>query len=185
MARSAPHPQKASRSAGIRSRGSRRHRSCLVAIFPVPEKCRSIACTSRTFTMEARSPSRPIGPHPMKFEVRIDGRASIVELARDADHWQISIDDRIVDADAVEIAPGIFSILLNGKSYEVRVTPTPAGALTLQTAHQEFTAEVIDPRTWRGRRHGALEAEGRQQILAPMPGKIIRVLVQTGRKSRQ
>ena len=118
----------------------------------------------------------------MKFEVRIDGRGSIVELARDGDHWQISIDDRIVDADAVEIAPGIFSILLNGKSYEVRVTPSPAGALTLQTAHQEFVAEVIDPRAWRGRRHGTLEAEGRQQILAPMPGKIIRVLVQAGEK---
>lgn len=118
----------------------------------------------------------------MNFEVRIDSRASTVELTRDADRWQISIDGRAVDADAFEIAPGIFSILLNGKSYEVRVTPTPAGGLTLQTAHQEFTAEVIDPRAWRGRRHGALEAEGRQQILAPMPGKIIRVLVQTGEK---
>jgi biotin carboxyl carrier protein len=118
----------------------------------------------------------------MKFEVRIDGRASIVELARDADGWQISIDGGAVDADAFEIAPGVFSILLNGKSYEVRVTPTPAGTLSLQTAHQEFTAEVIDPRAWRGRRHGAPEAEGRQQILAPMPGKIIRVLVQTGEK---
>ena len=118
----------------------------------------------------------------MKFEVRIDGRASIVELARDGDHWRISIDDRVVDADAVEIAPGIFSILLSGKSYEVRATPNPAGTLTLQTAHQEFVAEVIDPRAWRGRRHGTLEAEGRQQILAPMPGKIIRVLVQTGEK---
>ena len=118
----------------------------------------------------------------MKFEVCIDSHARTVELVRDADRWQISIDGRAVDADAVEIAPGIFSILLNGKSYEVRVTPTPAGALTLQTAHQEFTAEVIDPRAWRGRRHGALEAEGRQQILAPMPGKIIRVLVQTGEK---
>ena len=118
----------------------------------------------------------------MKFEVRIDGRDRIVELNRDVDRWQISIDDRAVDADALEIAPGIFSILLNGKSYEVRVTPTPAGALTLQTAHHEFSAEVVDPRAWRGRRHGALEAEGRQQILAPMPGKIIRVLIQTGEK---
>src|SRR5712671_6373996 len=132
--------------------------------------------------MEARSPPRPTGPHPMKFEVRIDGRPSIVELAPDGNHWQILIDDRAVNADAVEIAPGIFSILLNGKSYEVRVTPSPAGTPTLQTAHQEFVAEVIDPRAWRGRRHGTLEAEGRQQILAPMPGKIIRVLVQTGEK---
>jgi len=118
----------------------------------------------------------------MKFEVRIDSRACIVELNRDAERWRISIDDRAVDADALEIAPGILSILLNGKSYEVRVTPTPAGALTLQTAHHEFTAQIVDPRAWRGRRHGALEAEGRQQILAPMPGKIIRVLIQTGEK---
>jgi biotin carboxyl carrier protein len=70
--------------------------------------------------------------------------------------------------------------LLNGKSHEIRVTPTPTGALTLQTGPHEFTAEVIDPRAWRGRRQGAIEAEGRQQILAPMPGKIVRVLVQTG-----
>ena len=93
----------------------------------------------------------------MRFEVCIDGRACTVELNRDDDRWQISIDGRAVNADAVEIAPGIFSILLNGKSYEVRVTPSPAGTLTLQTAHQEFVAEVIDPRAWRGRRHGTVE----------------------------
>jgi biotin carboxyl carrier protein len=118
----------------------------------------------------------------MKFEVRIDGRTRSIELEPGVTGWHILIDGCAIDADALEIAPGIFSILLNGKSYEVRVTPTPAGVLTLQTAHHEFTAEVVDPRSWRGRRHGALEVEGRQQILAPMPGKIIRVLVQIGDK---
>jgi biotin carboxyl carrier protein len=118
----------------------------------------------------------------MKFEVQIDSRACTVELTRSADRWQISLDGKAVDADAIEIAPNIFSILLNGKSHEIRITPTPARPLTLQTAHHEFTAEVIDPRAWRGRRQGALEAEGRQQILAPMPGKIVRVLIQLGEK---
>ena len=116
----------------------------------------------------------------MKFDVVINGAPRTVKIERDASRWQISLDGKAVDADAVEIAPGIFSILLNGKSYEVRVTPSPAGTLTLQTAHREFVAEVIDPRAWRGRRHGSLEAEGRQQILAPMPGKIVRLLVQAG-----
>ena len=116
----------------------------------------------------------------MKFEVRIDSRAYTVEVTRSAGRWQISLNGNAVEADAVEVAPNIFSILLNGKSHEIRITPTPAGTLTLQTAHHEFTAQVIDPRAWRGRRHGALEAEGRQQILAPMPGKIVRVLVQVG-----
>jgi biotin carboxyl carrier protein len=118
----------------------------------------------------------------MKFDVAINGTPRTVELERDANGWRISLDGRIVEADAVEIAPNIFSILLNGKSYEFRVAPTPSGALTLQTGRHEFAAEVSDPRAWRGRRHGALEAEGRQQILAPMPGKIVRVLVQAGEK---
>jgi biotin carboxyl carrier protein len=118
----------------------------------------------------------------MKFEVMISDTRRIVELERDANRWRISLDGEPVDADAVEIAPNNFSILLNGKSHEIIVTPNPNGTLTLQAAHREFIAEVIDPRAWRGRRHGALEAEGRQQILAPMPGKIIRVLVQAGEK---
>ena len=116
----------------------------------------------------------------MKFEVLINNTRRIVDLERDANRWRISLDGHLVDADAVEIAPNTYSILLNGKSHEIRVTPTPAGVLTLQTGPHEFTAEVIDPRAWRGRRQGAIEAEGRQQILAPMPGKIVRVLVQTG-----
>jgi len=118
----------------------------------------------------------------MKFEVVINHARRIIELERDANRWRISLDGEPIEADAIEISPNIFSILLNGKSHEVRVTPTPSGALTLQTAHREFSAEVTDPRAWRGRRHSALEAEGRQQIVAPLPGKIGRVLVQAGEK---
>jgi biotin carboxyl carrier protein len=118
----------------------------------------------------------------MKFEVLINQTRRVVDLEREANHWRISLDGDRVDADAIEIAPNIFSVLLKGKSHEIRVTPTPTGALTLQTGRNEFTAEIIDPRAWRGRHHGTLEAEGRQQILAPMPGKIVRVLVQAGEK---
>jgi len=118
----------------------------------------------------------------MKFEVRIDDRTRLIELMPDGEDRRISLDGDPVDADAVEIAPNIFSVLLDGKSHEVHITPAPSGILTLQTAHQEFTAEIMDPRAWRGRRHSSLEAEGRQQILAPMPGKIVRVLVRGGQK---
>src|SRR5258708_12867222 len=113
----------------------------------------------------------------MKFEVCIDSRARTVELIRDADRWQISIDGRAVDADAVEIAPGIFSILLNGKSYEGRVTPSPAGTLTLQTAHQEFVAEVIDPGACRAPPQRPPDPEARPQPLPPTPVQLIRSLV--------
>jgi biotin carboxyl carrier protein len=118
----------------------------------------------------------------MKSEIKIDGKSRTVELQRTTGRWNISLDGNPINADAIEIAPNTYSILIDGKSFEVRVTPTATGTLTIQTAQQEFTAEVIDPRAWRGRHHSALQAEGRQQILAPMPGKIVRVLVQAGEK---
>src|SRR5262249_14159183 len=62
----------------------------------------------------------------------------------------------------------------------VRVTPALAGSLVLQCGLTEFIAKVNDPRSWRGRHHGPIEAQGHQKIVAPMPGKIIRVLVQVG-----
>jgi biotin carboxyl carrier protein len=90
------------------------------------------------------------------------------------------LDGRPVAVDAVEIAPNILSLLLDGQSFEIRVTPSLEGQLKLQTGSQEFGAEIIDPRAWSGRRHGNVEAEGRQQIVAPMPGKVVRLLVKAG-----
>lgn len=120
----------------------------------------------------------------MKFEVKLTGPAGekvrIVELERADERWKISLDGQVVKADAVEIDSNTLSLLLDGQSYEVRVTPSPDGALKLQTGHEEFTAEVVDPRAWRGRTHDALEVEGRQHVVAPMPGKVVRVLVQAG-----
>jgi len=122
----------------------------------------------------------------MKFEVQLAGPSNkdfrTVELERDADRWKIILDGQVVDANAVEIAPGTLSLLLEGKSYEVRIMQLPGGLLQLQTGLLEFTAEVANPRAWRGRGHSALEVEGRQQVVAPMPGKVVRLLVKVGDK---
>ena len=45
---------------------------------------------------------------------------------------------------------------------------------------REFQVEIFDPRSWRRRRGAGIELEGRQQLVAPMPGKIVRVLVAAG-----
>ena len=116
----------------------------------------------------------------MKYEVVLDGKTRLVELAREDGGWKITLDGNLLDANAVEVAPNTFSVLLNGRSHQVRVAPRSDGSLTLHTAVGEYRAEITDPRSWRGRRHGALEAEGLQQIAAPMPGKVVRLLVKQG-----
>jgi biotin carboxyl carrier protein len=116
----------------------------------------------------------------VKFEIQISGKTRFVELSREESHLRISLDGISLDADAVEVAPNTFSILLAGESHEIRIAPLPDGRIKLHTGLAEYVASVADPRAWRGRRHGALEVEGRQQILAPMPGKVVRLLVAEG-----
>jgi biotin carboxyl carrier protein len=119
----------------------------------------------------------------MKYEVRISGKTRIVAIERNAEGWRAKLDGEAgVIADVAETAPNTFSVLLAGQSREISVTSSADGKLNLQSGPFEFTAEVIDPRSWRGRRHGGVEAEGRQQVVAPMPGKVIRVLVEAGER---
>jgi len=116
----------------------------------------------------------------MKYEVHISGKTHIVELERNGEGWKARLGGETSAADVVETAPNTFSVLLAGRSHEVYATLSLAGQIQLQTNGREFMAEVLDPRSWRGRRHGTAEAEGRQQIVAPMPGKVIRLLVKGG-----
>jgi acetyl-CoA/propionyl-CoA carboxylase, biotin carboxylase, biotin carboxyl carrier protein len=117
----------------------------------------------------------------MKYEVRISGKTRTVEVERHAGGWQATLEGGVGGmADVVETTPNTFSVLLAGQAHEISVTPSPDGKLNLQSGGFEFIAEVIDPRSWRGRHHGGVEAEGRQQVVAPMPGKVIRVLVSAG-----
>ena len=120
----------------------------------------------------------------MKYEIQLAGAAGkkirIVDLERDGNNWRVTLDGQPVAADAAVVAPYTLSILLDGQSHEIHVTPSTDGTLKLQIGAQEFTAEIIDPRAWSGRRHGAVEAEGPQQVVAPMPGKVVRLLVKPG-----
>jgi acetyl/propionyl-CoA carboxylase alpha subunit len=120
----------------------------------------------------------------MKFEIQLTGpsgkRKHVVELERKGNVSTVSLDGKPVDADAVQIAPNAISVMLGGQSFEIHVSRSVDGTLKLQCGPHEFSADIIDPRAWRGRKHSAVEVEGRQEILAPMPGKVIRVLAAVG-----
>ena len=100
----------------------------------------------------------------MKLRILVDGRA--IEIDRDS------------LTDAVEVEPGVYSVLVDGQSFEVRSASCRDG-LKLAMAGRRISAEIIDPRN-RSRRERAAVGSGRQNIHAPMPGKVIRVLVRTG-----
>jgi biotin carboxyl carrier protein len=94
--------------------------------------------------------------------------------------WQVLVDEHPVEVDpqlldAVrQVEPGVYSVLLNGQSFEVRIASP-----SLTVNGRRCTVEVRDPRDSSPRTKAA-HGGGRQKITAPMPGKVIRVLVSEG-----
>jgi biotin carboxyl carrier protein len=98
---------------------------------------------------------------------------------------QFTLDDEVLKANWAQVAPGIYSIIMEGRSYDVFVssqrgqTVTPEEPYTVTVRGRNHLVQVLDPR--RRRQANAVEAgEGPQEILAPMPGKVAKVLVAEG-----
>jgi biotin carboxyl carrier protein len=120
----------------------------------------------------------------MKYEVLVDGVRCGVEITRRAEapsRIVVTRDGRQFDADAVESAPGAYSILIDGQSFELHVEEA-AGNLLVRSAGRRFAVEIVDPRSWQRRHGGGIQLEGRQQVAAPMPGKVVRILVSQGQQ---
>ena len=120
----------------------------------------------------------------MKYEIKIDGARRSVEFVpqlNGTSRFAFTVDGRLVEADAVQNLHGEYSILIGGRSLKVTAEETSTGLL-LRANGREFHVEIFDPRSWRRRRGAGIELEGRQQLVAPMPGKIVRVLVAAGQQ---
>lgn len=116
-----------------------------------------------------------------KLHIEFNRKSRAVELYAGDAHgrWRCAIDGREFSADAVEIRPGVFSILIDGDAFEVRVEMA-AEQLRVLTGGREYAAEMRDPRRWKRGGGAGVESRGRQQVVAPMPGKVVRILVRTG-----
>ena len=88
------------------------------------------------------------------------------------------IDPDQTGAQIAAVEPGVYSVLLDGRSYEARIEQTDGGVIVFIDGHR-FEVEIHDPRRW-SRQSGRQGREGRLLVTAPMPGKIVRLLVAEG-----
>ena len=81
-------------------------------------------------------------------------------------------------AQIAAVEPGVYSVLVEGRSYEARIEQSDGSLLVFIDGHR-FEVEIRDPRRW-SRRAGSRGVEGRLSVAAPMPGKVVRLLVAEG-----
>jgi biotin carboxyl carrier protein len=114
----------------------------------------------------------------MTYDITIDGKSYRLELARADGRWTCRLDGSEIEVDAVLARPDVLSLRIGNKAYEVKCERV-AGEQHLWVGSTRFAVEVRDPRSLRGRAR-AVDDSGPKKLIAPMPGKVVRVLVRQG-----
>jgi biotin carboxyl carrier protein len=111
----------------------------------------------------------------MLYEVTIDGENHRLELERTDGGWQCRLDGLPVSVDAVLSRSNVLSLLMNGKSYEIKRELTPTGT-NIWVGATLYAAQIRDPRSLLRRRNGVGDDQSPKKLVAPMPGKVVRIL---------
>jgi biotin carboxyl carrier protein len=141
----------------------------------------------------------------MHYEVEINGRLRTVNVTRTSDGFAVEVDGHRRNVDAARIDAHTLSLLigdvwpegdsrqgLQGRcvSYEVAIShPRASGTLTVHVGTSQVALTLNGRRRRMADGHGGAHRAARgdardddspQRIVAPMPGKVIRVLVGAG-----
>ncbi len=111
----------------------------------------------------------------MTYDVIIEGKHYRLELNREAGSWLCRLNGRQVQIDAVLTRPDVLSVLIDGKGFEIKREQS-APDMHLWVGSARYAAELRDPRSLRSRRDQAEDDQGPKKLIAPMPGKVVRVL---------
>ncbi len=111
----------------------------------------------------------------MTYDVNIDGKDYRLELDRVDGRWACRVNGNAVEIDAVLARRDVLSILIGGKAYEIKRERT-AVDMHLWVGSVRYAVQLRDPRSLRSRA-AVDDGKGPRKLLAPMPGKVVRVLV--------
>ena len=120
----------------------------------------------------------------MQYEIEAGGRLRHVTVSRTGDGFAVSVDGRVHDVDFASIDAYTLSLVVDRvwQRDTVIARETDTGRLVALIGAVPVPVRL----TGRGgRRQGStVAASGPSRIVAPMPGKIVRVLVEAGDKVR-
>ncbi len=115
----------------------------------------------------------------MKYRVTIDGREREIDVVVTPDGGvSVSMDGAAVDAD-VERVPGGLSLRLGHRVFDIAVGGTP-DAMQVGAGAARAEAVVVSERARAKAKHSGGGGSGAKELRAPMPGRVVKVLVKAG-----
>lgn len=115
------------------------------------------------------------GQQPVEIELQPLGKGRFV----------LTLGGRRHQVDALGLGHGALSILVDGRSHSVEFEEV-GDEMLLSLRNQQIWVDAVDERRFRLRASSATSSpKGKQLVTAPMPGKIVHVLVRLGDQVRE
>ena len=119
----------------------------------------------------------------MALEIKINDRTSWVSLiSQNGNLLEVEVDGKHYEVDLLHTADGTFSILEGGHSYNIELVPdNQPKKYTAHTLYNSYNVDVIDAEARYLINRGSNGISGNEKnISSPMPGKVVKVLVNEG-----
>lgn len=119
----------------------------------------------------------------MNLELKLNNRNAVIkQVKQEGNIYTLSIDDVIYEVDLVKTGENEYSILHNGRSYNVEIVEkTEPKNYNIVTSDESFDVEIIDLESkYQQNRNNAVSDSGDLIIRSPMPGRVVSVPVHTG-----
>ena len=125
----------------------------------------------------------------MRYEIEVGGRTRQVVVTRVGGGFAVTVDHRTWNVDVARIDAQTMSLIVNSDGFrsvsEITVVPDQStGQLTVHVGATPVVVTVNGRRRWGRKDEGAVAGSGPQRVTAPMPGRIVRVLVNPGEAVR-
>src|SRR5918911_262695 len=116
----------------------------------------------------------------MKLIANISGREYKLDIKREGSCVVAEIDGRRVEVEACASQPGVYLLRSEGRVYECRVDHSEAKpkSTEVMVGSHAYAVTLMDPKRLRSTAQLSAHADGTAQLIAPMPGKVVRVLVE-------
>lgn len=116
----------------------------------------------------------------MRFDVEVADGAYTLQVERTPDgRFQVWVDGDAFAVDVRQTDVGLSLVFEDGRSLEAAATPQAGGQWLVQLPHVDVEV-VVDGQRHGRRGAGGPSGAGAQRVNAPMPGRVVRVLVAVG-----
>ncbi len=121
----------------------------------------------------------------MRYVIVRDGEEIPVVVEKRNNGYVATLGDKTYEVDSRFILPGLYSLIIDGQSYEVSVYSPETDVYNVYLHDGMRRVELLSPMALVMRAHGGVSGGQALSVKAPMPGKVVRILVSPGQKVKK